>query len=65
MHIFEIYATLIAFTILFTVCCANYLTKDVYLQVSFSILYVKKYKLMCRTNYLISNNNTFMLLKLM
>lgn len=51
MHIFEIYATLIAFTILFKVCCANYLTKDVYLQVSFSILYAKKYKIMCRTNY--------------
>jgi len=49
MHIFEMYSTLIAFTI-FTVCRANYLTKDIYLQVSFSILYVKKYKLICQTN---------------
>jgi len=37
MYIFEIYAILIAFT-LFTICRANYLTKNIYLQVSFRLL---------------------------
>jgi len=52
-HIFEVYGILITLT-LFTICRANYLTKNIYLKVSFrhSILYVKKkYELMYQTNH--------------
>jgi len=38
MHIFEIYVTLIAY---FTICRANYLTTNIYLQVCFNIRNVK------------------------
>lgn len=61
MHIFEMYVTLIMFT-MFTVCRANYLTKNIYLQVSFNILYVKNKNLYIRQ---INNNNIFILFKSM
>lgn len=65
MHIFNIYPILITYT-LFTICCANYLTKDIYLKVSFrlSILYIKKIRTYVSDKSLISNHNIVILLEL-
>jgi len=63
IHIFDIYVILITYT-LFTICCANYLTKDIYLKVSlrFSILYVKKIRTYVSDKSLISKARNFRLL---
>lgn len=56
MDIFNVYATLIAFT----VCCANYLTKNIYIYKYVLVLYTLKKFLCIRPN----SNNNIMLLKL-
>jgi len=49
MHIFKVYAILISFT----VCRANYLTKDIYLQVCFSAIYIKKVLMYLLDQYIV------------